>query len=1488
MSTSPETSLTSAVAPARKKRRAWRWVVRVVVGLPLLSLLAVVLLMRSPLVGRMVGAAVAELTGGEWKAERAVIAPNGQLVIEGLSLRAPGTTGEAGEVLAAPQAIADIDWSGLPVVRWFFGGAGSSGSGGSGGPQVRGIRLTRPVFRLSQSIDDDSLNIGHFRPVPSTGKPMAELPRLDVVDGRVEFAEHSDRSGGYTLLNTIPVSGSFDPVSVGPNPRPVYALRLQETGRAQTSPGADAGGSDRRALILDGRIDLATNDGWLQIYNFSLDAWPADSVPRFMRDIWRRLNMQGRVSEAIFRYGNDTGVEADIIVEDISMIALIPAKKPEAPDAFLTLRRVNGQIALSASGLHADLNGLVEDQSVPSRVVLDTYGTDLNCSLRCEISGEHINISRHPAFLPYVPDVVKQYLNWFGGPTADVRPRVVITRGDPVGGQPATFVVQEGTLEFRNGAAAFHKFPYPFHNMSGEVSFGADEINIRRIKGDGPSGAMLSASGRISPLGDDAAVDLVIGVRGAPVDDHLLDAMQPSYRRMLEVLFCREKYEGLLGNGLVALPGSKAAGAGPRPFAFGGLADVGIKVGCPRGRHTPWYTKVDVDFASAGLVPEPFGYPILARDVHLFIDDHEARFTRGTFAGLHGGSAELSARVEFGEHADDPSRPVVRIDAVDIPVDRLLLSTVPGDANGSDTGGPISAASVLRRLEIEGRVDCHVSIDPLEEARRAERATFTGPVESPDVEWALEVKLDKLMARPRHRVVDSETGLALCLRELSGTLHVSHDRVHIDPLVARIGSLEAGHSGSMLDAAAAGGLVAGLNVDLRPMERRSGTDEPLVRASISIDDLDLADRIEDAIGVFEPDAAARFAAIRAERRPAGTIDADIVLEAFDDSAKMLTAQIGDSTGLAFDALGGRLALDSPRGRIRLDRKPGPGGDEQRLVLGFAECASGLRFNDDPPCEATVSGRIDVSDGRAEAGVSSVEATVRGGRFESGLLRQALARMADAETAERVNRLGLSGLFDLSLDVTGGGNGGFAANGWIEPRALAFDLRGKPYHFDSIGGRLTFEASGGSARGRVERGRVARDDWSAQTDAAWSIDRTSGLSVEAELSARSQGLSPTLIELLPAAVREAIPAISLRCNGGVGLDDSNLSLRVPVDEDPVAGFRGEIRFDDVSSDFGLKLDHGAGLARVNLIAEPETDDSESARLELRLDRATLASILLTDASADLVWKRSGAMTSHGMSARSHGGLVVADLDARPRAAPLTGKDVAIDLTVEDVAFASLRSELAAANVVAEADEVRSDGSSTADPIAPGSAPDPSRGLMDARMSVAFTTGDPFSRRGRGSVRITDGDVLNMPIIFPLVRLSNLMLPFGQERTSLDSTYYIDGPVAVFEDITVRSDSVAIVGGGTITWPALDLDMSFNSRSMQRIPVWSDVFEALRNEVMTTRVTGTVGSPVVRSEPLTGTRRMLGDAINPRSARPSLAAPGIESATPLFSPLDAGER
>ncbi|VAX36518.1 hypothetical protein MNBD_PLANCTO03-1848 [hydrothermal vent metagenome] len=153
---------------------------------------------------------------------------------------------------------------------------------------------------------------------------------------------------------------------------------------------------------------------------------------------------------------------------------------------------------------------------------------------------------------------------------------------------------------------------------------------------------------------------------------------------------------------------------------------------------------------------------------------------------------------------------------------------------------------------------------------------------------------------------------------------------------------------------------------------------------------------------------------------------------------------------------------------------------------------------------------------------------------------------------------------------------------------------------------------------------------------------------------------------------------------------------------------------------------------------------------------------------------------------------------------------------------------------------------------------SRGLVDAGLSLTGVVGDEGNRRGRGRILVggdSRAEVLSLPLLLPLIKVSNLQVPVHDPLDFGEAVFYLDGDRVVFERVGVFARSVEIFGYGEMRLPGLDLDLRFTSRAAERLPVVSRLVEKFRDELVTTRVRGTVGNPEVSLEQFAKTRRLL---------------------------------
>ncbi|HYE01693.1 MAG TPA: hypothetical protein VD963_00520, partial [Phycisphaerales bacterium] len=984
--------------PARGRRARVRWTIRLLFVLVLLVTVGGVLVLRSPVVAWVLASRLESTLGAQMESKGAVVNPGGSLIITGLRLRVPGVGGGAGEFLSAERVEVDLDWSGV----W------------SGKVVPIGVRLYEPVFRVSLSTRDNSVNLAHLAARAGEGGGPGPAPRVDVIDGAVEFGEHEP--GRYTALGVIPVTGSLTPLH---RARPVYSVKLQQTGEPPSRVhGVRRVGGD---MLLEGRVDLNESRGELRLHHFDLAAWPAGALPSGVRDIWASLAMRGQVTRSTFSYDDETGPQVRLEVRGVAMNVPVPADRPDAaPMEPMNLQGVSGDVRLSARGLAASLEGVIED--LPVRVSLRTEGTELNAALRCEILAERFTLRQSPDLLPYAPRVVRKRFAEFSGPTAVVDARVLLERGPPIGGVAAPLSAS-GTVAFDNGRAVFRDFPYPFEQVSGLVTFDEQGVHIVRVNGVGPTGARLLATGELTAPMDGPAVAIDVLVRGVALDP-VLEAALEDKRGILEDLFNRRAYRRLLDEGLVisgrtsrelglelaALRERRRAAdqdpAGPERgadldrqiaaierrlgvpvFDLGGEADILVMVRAAAGKKQPVHHQVQVVIREAGMLPAAFPHPVMARDVIFQLDQDELRLIEGDFAGLTGGTAQVAARVLLETKARRHAEPHIQVRAVDVPIDGLLVRAIPEEFAAPRTereqAGParepegFSGKRLLENLRVEGTVACDVVIAPAGEGETTS-----------DVR----VRFADLAAIPRPRgpepIGPPAGGGAdtLAVTGLRGQVHIAGDEVTIPECEA---DLHRAWSHDPRGPVQALGPPAGhvaLALTARLAEPSATTPAPLY-ASLLVSDLDLTSPMEDLIAVADPGVARSVADLLEARRPAGVLDAEVEVTRHASERPAVWLHLSNGRGVEADVLGDRLGVDLEAGSVTLHSGP-------PTSLHFDAAVARLSFAGQPAGSLRLDGRLALPSGAASPDPETALAV----RAENATLEAPLVRLLVREAA----------------------------------------------------------------------------------------------------------------------------------------------------------------------------------------------------------------------------------------------------------------------------------------------------------------------------------------------------------------------------------------------------------------------------------------------------------------------------------------------------------
>ena len=1387
----------------------------------LLFVSAVLAVTRSPLAKSLILPAVGRVIAADVRAESLVVEPNGSIVLRGVEARVPGMSSDAGRFFAVDRAKVDLRWLGL--LR--------------GEVDVRSVVLDEPVVRVSQSIDTGRLNVAGLSILSAgAGTPSADLPELIANGAVIEIAEHTTST--LRVLKQLRVEGA---VRAADSNSGGYFIELVE---------ADAG---------DGRSPLAVTGFFgpggltLELDRVALADWGPEVVPAPVRPLWDRMGLAGTVRETRFTYGLDGTVLAEMFVDGVELSLPIGESGPAGEPNWARMTEVSGVMRLFSDRVQADLEGLFAD--LPYDVAIAWDGTSLDAPFEARLESRSFELAAQPEFLPFAPGVVRRRLASFDNPTGLVDASVRISRrvGDDGVIGPVRY---DGVINFHDVTAAYEHFPYRFSNLAGTARFNNDELVIDRIEGTAPSGASILATGRIWPPRSGAQVDLDIRATGVPLDDAINDALGEGRRKIIATLFNEQRYRELRELGLILTPqrqrtlrerreaiaerverairqgdASEAlerrlaeidAALEAPAFALGGAADVQVRILREPGDDSEWERIITVRLPEAGLLPEQFPLPIEAEDVVIVIENDQARLAGGVYRALGGGEATVEADVFLGD-ADDDVLPDLRIEAWDVAVDERLLHAIP-DIGEDGSGDARSAGELLAALGVRGTVACTALIAPRPGTEK--------------LGYDISVTAQGLRAEPA-----SSAG-AVSFEDLTGTVEVSERRVAIDL------DAEVIHAGVLPDPVAglpsAGRLSIEGSLDMMP------AGDPLIWARIRGERVDLASQLEDAIAGFSTTSAAMLRDARTRWQPSGIVDVDALVRGPLGDELDSRVTLTNIQRLAFTAMGGRIELGESAGSVTA--RAGEGGS-----ISLESFETELTYEGEPSGSVIASGTLPLGpvdsydDSAADA---RLELELEGLRLEGGLASWfASERRGDAVGAWW-QKHDPAGVIDASLgvwprldEVTDRAQPApLALDGVIRPKRFDLTARNERVRFSRVDGLIEFDSTGGV----FTDVRADAGTWSIAGDGEWSTPEPGATIVRATADLEAQGMPAGLRAMLPAAVAEVVDGIEFDAAGPLrGLSIELAASRAAGEDRWAFDTSGDVGFQDASLKAGVQVRDADGSMEF-AASRPRPELPAEFDLRVLAERALVSGVEATSARVRVMsGEAEREIFVPLISADCHGGRVAGEAVLTPAGddseSPLR---YAATLTASGVRLAAVLRDIARSLELDSTGLARTNGEFDTPDV------DTSRGEIDAEFGISGTVDQPETRRGRGSLRVAGGEVVDIPGILPLIEVSNFQLPASEQLDFARATFYLDDERVSFEDVSVYSSSIEILGFGTMTWPERILDLRFNSRAARRIPVVSDVLEGIRDELISTQVVGPLGDYEVKVVQLSGTRAVLG--------------------------------
>lgn len=1404
-------------------RRRIFWL-RLCLIVPLLLILAVVFIAKSGVAGSLILPSISKELGVDIQAGSVSIDNSGFLVLDNVVIRAPDIEGPGGELAKVRRIVANVDWSKTV----------------SGSVAVSSFTLRSPNVRISENVKTGQVNFASFK-LPETGKvggPVS-LPSVTIVGGSVEICEHQGEA--IRVLKRLNIDGELKP-----DGDDAYQIDMTQTGT-------------RNGLQLAGTIDRLGVE--VSMTGLTLDEWGPSSVPGRLRPFVEMLDVRGEISNTIFEMSSTGLVNASVHLNGVGITLPIDMNE-ESGVGRMRMSDVSGVVSLRDERFSAEIGGLLED--VPYEVGLFYEGLGSESAFSGTFKVRGYNMAQNPDILPFLPKEVGERLQQFAGsslmvddennqpmsPTAIVDASVTLMRGEPGPDGPADLDFR-GNLAFTNGTAAYEIFPYPFQDMSGSIQFDNERIRIEEIRGTSYTGATISASGLIEPIGSTAGVNLQIDTVNVPLDDKLERALGSARGGILDELFDDSKYREMLERGLVLTPAQAESLIESRDalevdlararrdgksgaqlaairreldatkallrtpvFEYRGRADLGIRLRREIGEVSVWTRNIEVRLPEAGLVLEDFPLPIHARDVVVVLDEEDATLMRGAFLPVAGGSVSLSGGADLRTPEGETTfRPTVRVIANRLPVDGLLkFAVAPPFAEGDNKSiveSRQAAVDVLDRLGITGKFD----VDGLLLTRPSGELGFDFEIGLSDTILVAEALSDRA---------------PMLVNELDGELRLTEQGMSLSAVGRAIGVSD---DESVED----------------PIEVRTQADldwsgnQPLrYDAHVEADGAFLSLPLEQIVASISSAGGDSLVWLRDTFAPTGKADirADLNSDGIDPVSDITVTNIRRAEA---DYLGGRLGMQDVKGEARVLLA-------DTRTIQTTGMTGELLFDGAPMGEAHVSGTLGIDE---SGGDPSRELTVelKDGRFDSSLAERIVKELVSGSISKEYLEHGVRGEFDAVVSMTAPRkpvgnteNVGIARIAFvetaIEPKWAEMTRLGATVRLEEMSGRLVASKLGA----RIESIKGSSEALSATISGAATPDGFGGTVSSVTFDMDAPSLNAEVRALLPIPLIEIIDAGDMKTDGKISTRGSMLRTHtVPGVEGVKVDFEGRLRFVDAAMTAGLRVEEASGIA--DIVFHKEADGLPEYQVGVVANSARAMGLPLTNARV--------AIESTGLPR----GLVVPMIFAESCDGVISGK--AGIYPAMDWAGPGERSYETSLIFSGLKLNEALDGFASARPDAKPRDPREDTGArLVGQLSLGGLVGNEDSRRGSLSIQIAGGDVIAVPGAMRLVEAGNLQFPVseGIDYASVEAVF--DGTLISVEGISLISKSVELLGFGTATWPDLELDLRLRSKATRRIPVLSELLETIRDEFVTIAVTGTAAAPSVSVESLPQTRRVIG--------------------------------
>jgi hypothetical protein len=151
----------------------------------------------------------------------------------------------------------------------------------------------------------------------------------------------------------------------------------------------------------------------------------------------------------------------------------------------------------------------------------------------------------------------------------------------------------------------------------------------------------------------------------------------------------------------------------------------------------------------------------------------------------------------------------------------------------------------------------------------------------------------------------------------------------------------------------------------------------------------------------------------------------------------------------------------------------------------------------------------------------------------------------------------------------------------------------------------------------------------------------------------------------------------------------------------------------------------------------------------------------------------------------------------------------------------------------------------------------RGKIAAAVDLTGSGRSTNSLSGRGTIRLRDADVYELPVMIALLKLLSVRAPDQNAFSSSEIEFRIGGEHLYLDRIDFNGDAISLLGKGEMDFQQA-IRMTFHAvvgRGDLNLPVLREVFSGASKQIMLIHVDGTLRNPEMRKEAFPGVNQAL---------------------------------